>query len=90
MVQIGHPGVLTIMENTGNFYDDDREVYTSEGYAQTTTQTENSQTKVSGSRKWANRIFTTFATIGWIIAVILLTDAIFNNGKLITRIMAGQ
>jgi len=77
------------MENTGNFYDDTRKGNTEEANALANTQAQNTEAKISDSFKWASRIFTGFAICGWIIAVILLIDATFNNANLITRIMAG-
>lgn len=78
------------MENTGNFYDDIREGDTKETYATSDAQAKDSQTKISDSKKWASRIFTTLATAGWIVITILIIDAIFNKSKITEWIMIGK
>lgn len=78
------------MENIETIYDDTRQGDTTQGYAEATSQTKNSQAEISGASKWARRIFTTLAIAGWIIIGVLILDAMINNSKLIIWLMIGQ
>ena len=90
MDQIGHLGVYTTMENTGNFYDDNRKGDTSETYAPTVTEAQGTEIEISDSHKWASRIFTAVAILGWITIGALILDAMMFNSNLMEWIMIGQ
>lgn len=78
------------MEVTGNIYDDVRKGNTTQTYAITDAQAEDPQTKISGASKWAHRTFTALAILGWIVAGVLILDAILFNSQIMCWIMIGK